>query len=57
MCIRDRPYALNQIVSGGFARAGAAAAVSLVLMIVPIVVFVLSQSQILDTMATSGIKE
>ena len=55
--LKPLPYALNQIVSGGFARAGAAAAVSLVLMIVPIVVFVLSQSQILDTMATSGIKE
>ena len=55
--LKPLPYALNQIVAGGFARAGAAAAVSLVLMIVPIVVFILSQSQILDTMATSGIKE
>ena len=55
--LKPLPYALNQIVAGGFARAGAAAAVSLVLMIVPIAVFILSQSQILDTMATSGIKE
>lgn len=55
--LKPLPYALNQIVAGGFARAGAAAAVSLVLMIVPIIVFVLSQSQILDTMTTSGIKE
>lgn len=55
--LKPLPYALNQIVSGGYARAGAAAAVSLVLMIVPIIVFVVSQSQILDTMSTSGIKE
>lgn len=55
--LKPLPYALNQIVSGGYARAGAAAAVSLVLMIVPIIVFIVSQSQILDTMSTSGIKE
>lgn len=55
--LKPLPYALNQIVSSGYARAGAAAAVSLVLMIVPILVFIITQSQILDTMSTSGIKE
>ena len=55
--LKPLPYALNQIVSGGYARAGAAAAVSLVLMIVPIIVFVVTQSKILDTMSSSGIKE
>ena len=55
--LKPLPYALNQIMAGGYARAGAASAVGLVLMSVPIIVFILSQSQILDTMSTSGIKE
>ena len=44
-------------MAGGFARAGAASAVGLILMSVPILIFIFSQSQILDTMSTSGIKE
>jgi ABC-type glycerol-3-phosphate transport system permease component len=55
--LKPLPYALNQIMAGGFARAGAASAVGLILMSVPILIFVFSQSQILDTMSTSGIKE
>ncbi|MGN6711033.1 carbohydrate ABC transporter permease [Anaerocolumna jejuensis] len=50
-------YALAQVQSGGIARTGQAAAVSVVMMIVPVMVFIISQSQILETMATSGIKE
>lgn len=50
-------YALNQILSGGVARAGAGSAVSLILIIPPIAVFIISQSNILQTMASSGIKE
>lgn len=50
-------YALAQVQSGGIARTGQAAAVSVVMMIVPVMVFIVSQSQILETMATSGIKE
>lgn len=50
-------YALSQIASGGIARTGAAAAVTLIMIIPPLLVFVLSQTQILDTMASSGIKE
>lgn len=50
-------YALSQILSGGIARAGAGAAVSLIMLIPPITVFVVSQSNILQTMASSGIKE
>ncbi len=55
--LKPLPYALNQIMAGGFARAGAASAVGLVLMSVPILIFLFSQSKILDTMSTSGIKE
>ena len=50
-------YALQQIQAGGIARTGQAAAVTVVVMAVPIVIFVLSQSQILETMASSGIKD
>lgn len=50
-------YALNQIMNGGVARTGAGSAVTLLLIIPPIAVFVLSQSNILQTMASSGIKE
>lgn len=50
-------YALSQIAAGGVRRAGAAAAVSVVMMAVPIVLFIITQSSILDTMSASGIKE
>ncbi len=49
--------AMQQIVSGGIARMGVAGAVGLVMMIVPILTFVLSQSQVIETMSTSGMKE
>lgn len=50
-------YALQQIQAGGIARTGQAAAVTVVVMAVPILIFILSQSQILETMATSGLKD
>ncbi len=50
-------YALGQIQGGGIARAGQSAAVTVVIMIVPITIFILSQSQILETMASSGLKD
>ena len=50
-------YAISQILSGGIVRQGAAAAASVVMMIVPIAVFVVSQSNIMETMATSGMKD
>ena len=50
-------YALQQIQNGGIARTGQAAAVTVVVMIVPILTFILSESQILETMASSGIKD
>jgi len=50
-------YALQQIQAGGIARTGQTAAVTVIVMIVPIIIFMLSQSQILETMASSGIKD
>lgn len=50
-------YALSQVVSGGVARTGSAAAVALIMLLPPLVVFIVTQSNILNTMASSGIKE
>jgi ABC-type glycerol-3-phosphate transport system permease component len=55
--LKTMPYALSQIVTGGLVRAGAGAAVSVVIMTVPIFFFIFSQSQIMETMTASGIKE
>lgn len=49
--------ALNQILTGGVSRAGAGAAGSVLLLIVPCVMFIITQSRIVETMATSGMKE
>ena len=49
--------ALSQITSAGIARAGAGAAASLILLIPPILVFVISQSNVMETMVNSGIKD
>ena len=50
-------YALSQIQAGGIARTGQSTAVIVFTMTVPIVFFLFSQSQILETMATSGLKD
>ena len=49
--------AMTLIVNGGVARMGAASAVGLVMMIVPITTFIFTQSRIIETMSASGIKE
>ncbi|MBO4383195.1 MAG: carbohydrate ABC transporter permease [Clostridia bacterium] len=55
--LKTLPYAISQITSGGYARAGAAAAAVVVMMLVPIIVFIISQSNVIETMSKSGIKE
>ena len=50
-------YMLGQIASAGIARAGVASATSLIMFIIPVLVFIISQSNILETMTTSGMKE
>ena len=47
---------LNQIVSGGTARAGVGSAFSLLLMLPPVILFILCQSRIIETMSSSGMK-
>ncbi len=50
-------YAIGQITAGGIKRAGASAAAQVVMMLVPILVFVFSQSNIVETMGSSGMKD
>ena len=51
------PTVLSQIQAGGIARTGVGAAASLVLLIPPVVFFVITQSNVLETMAHSGMKD
>jgi len=55
--LKTLPYALSQIITSGVARAGVGAAIGLFIMIVPLLMFILAQSNVLQTMANSGIKE
>ena len=50
-------YAIGQITAGGIKRAGASAASQVIMMLVPIMVFVFSQSNIVETMGSSGMKD
>lgn len=59
--LKTLAYALGQIQGTGvtvnIARAGVGAAVSVFMMIVPILIFVFSQSNIIETMSSSGMKD
>lgn len=55
--IKPLQFAMQQITAGGAQRAGASAAVALIIAAIPVTFFVLCQSQILETMTTSGMKE
>jgi len=50
-------YAIQQITAGGIKRAGASGAATVIMMLVPIMVFVISQSNIIETMGSSGMKD
>lgn len=54
--LKPLSYVLSQIVSSGIARTGVSSAVSLIMLVVPVTVFVISQSNVIETMATSGMK-
>lgn len=47
---------MNQVAAGGTARAGAGAALGFLLMIPPVLLFMATQSRIIETMSTSGMK-
>ncbi len=51
------PTMMNQMTTAGIDRAGVAAAVSVILMIPPMISFLVSQGNVVETMAHSGIKD
>ena len=55
--LKSLNYAIGQITAGGIKRAGASAASIVVMMLVPILVFVITQSNIIETMGSSGMKD
>lgn len=55
--LKPLQFALQQITAGGIARAGAAAAVTFIIAAVPITFFLICQSNVLETMTTSGMKD
>jgi ABC-type glycerol-3-phosphate transport system permease component len=54
--LKPLSYALRQIAQGTIERAGTIAAVSFIMMIVPVTFFILSQSRIVETFSHSGMK-
>lgn len=54
--LKTLPTALAQISSAGIARMGVGMAASLIMIIPPIFTFILSQSRVIETMSTAGIK-
>lgn len=55
--LKTLAYALSQILAGGIARQGIGNAVSVIMMAVPIGIFLFTQSNIIETMSTSGMKD
>lgn len=55
--IKTLPTIMGQIMAGGLARAGSSMAVSVIMMTPPIVVYLISQSNVLKSMNSAGIKE
>lgn len=50
------PTALSQISSSGYSYAGVTSAVSVILLIPPVLIFLLTQNSVIETMSHSGLK-
>ncbi len=55
--LKTLPTIMSQITNGGIARSGSAMAVTCILMIPPITVYMISQSNVMEAMSSAGIKE
>ena len=55
--LKTLPSAMSQITAGGIARAGNAMATTVIMMIPPIIVYLISQSNVMETMSNSGMKD
>ncbi len=55
--LKTLPYVMSSVAAGGIARQGSSMAITVILMLPPILVFLVTQSNVLETMGSSGIKE
>ena len=55
--LKTLPMIMSQITAGGIARSGSAMAVTVIMMIPPILVYLISQSNVIEAMNSAGIKE
>ena len=55
--LKTLSYAMSQVAAAGISRQGIGAAVSIVMFAVPLLFFIITQSNIVETMSSSGIKE
>ena len=54
--LKNLPYVLSSISAGGIARAGSTMAATVIMMLPPIIVYFISQSNVMETMSTAGMK-
>ncbi len=55
--LKTLPAAMSQITNAGIARSGSAMATTVLMMIPPILVFLISQSNVMETMSNAGMKD
>ena len=55
--LKTMNYAISQLVTAGIARSGVSAAATVVMMLVPIAVFIVSQNSVIQTMSSAGMKD
>jgi ABC-type glycerol-3-phosphate transport system permease component len=55
--LKTLPMITSQIVAGGIARSGSAMAMTVIMMIPPILIYLISQSNVVEAMTSAGIKE
>lgn len=54
--LKTLPYAATTVAGGGLARSGSAMAITVIMMIPPILVYLISQRSVTETMSSAGIK-
>ena len=55
--LKTLPAAMSQITNAGIARSGSAMATTVIMMVPPILVFLISQSNVMETMSNAGMKD
>lgn len=55
--LKTLSYAMSQIIAAGITRQGVGAAVSIVMLSVPLIFFIITQSNVVETMSSSGMKD